>query len=111
MKIRVRWFDPDPGHPGRQRAREGKAPPETMATSKKKKTSRRKRAKATTGETVRTDLDPYEKMKAAVVQASYERFAKELRSACPDSRERSLALTNLEQAKMWAIAAIKRSSW
>lgn len=84
-----------------------------MATSKKKKTPKRKRAKATTEKTVRTVqyLDPYERMKAAVVQASYERFAKDLKSTCPDSRERSLALTNLEQAKMWALAAIKRSPW
>jgi hypothetical protein len=28
---------------------------------------------------------------------------------CPDSREKSLALTNLEQAVMWANAAIARN--
>lgn len=28
---------------------------------------------------------------------------------CPASRERSLALTNLEQATMWAIGSIARS--
>ena len=29
---------------------------------------------------------------------------------CPDSRERSLALTNLEQAVMWANASIARAN-
>lgn len=28
---------------------------------------------------------------------------------CPESRERSLALTNLEQTVMWAIASIARN--
>lgn len=30
-------------------------------------------------------------------------------SSCPDSRERSLALTKLEEAVMWANAAIARN--
>ena len=29
-------------------------------------------------------------------------------NACPDSREKALAMTNLEQAVMWANAAIAR---
>lgn len=29
---------------------------------------------------------------------------------CPDSRERSLAITKIEEAKMWANAAIARNS-
>jgi hypothetical protein len=32
-----------------------------------------------------------------------------INSACPDSREKSLALTNLEQAVMWANASIARN--
>lgn len=28
---------------------------------------------------------------------------------CPESRERALALTNLEQALMWAVAAVARN--
>jgi len=36
-------------------------------------------------------------------------FAHELVSMCPDSRERSLALTKLEEAVMWANAAIARN--
>lgn len=31
-------------------------------------------------------------------------------SACPSSRERSLAVTNLEQALMWAVASIARAT-
>ena len=36
-------------------------------------------------------------------------FALLLESACPESRERSLALTKLEEAVMWANAAIARN--
>lgn len=35
-------------------------------------------------------------------------FAERLEDLCPDSREKSLAFTNLEQAVMWANAAIAR---
>lgn len=41
------------------------------------------------------------------------KYAKEFAYAidlmCPDSREKSLALTNLEQASMWANASIARN--
>jgi hypothetical protein len=36
-------------------------------------------------------------------------MAKMILDYCPTSRERSLALTNLEQAVMWANAAIARN--
>jgi len=36
-------------------------------------------------------------------------FAQELCRFCPDSRERSLALTKLEEAVSWANAAIARN--
>ncbi len=36
-------------------------------------------------------------------------FAEILMLSCPRSRELSLALTNLEQSVMWAIAAIARN--
>jgi len=36
-------------------------------------------------------------------------FAKLITALCPESRELSLALTNLEQAVMWANASIARS--
>jgi hypothetical protein len=48
--------------------------------------------------------------------ARYERirnlakdFAYAIEEMCPDSREKSLALTNLEQASMWANASIARN--
>ena len=36
-------------------------------------------------------------------------LAKRIIHLCPESRERSLALTNLEQAVMWANASIARN--
>ena len=36
-------------------------------------------------------------------------FALEILSRCPESRERSLALTRLEESVMWANAAIARN--
>ena len=36
-------------------------------------------------------------------------FAKLLNDTCPDSREKSLAITALEQAVMWANASIARN--
>ncbi len=48
--------------------------------------------------------------------ARYERirrmamhFATEINATCPDSREKSLALTHLEQCMMWANSAIARN--
>lgn len=36
-------------------------------------------------------------------------FALEVYSSCPDSREKSLAMTKIEEAVMWANAAIARN--
>lgn len=36
-------------------------------------------------------------------------LAKHINSMCPDSREKSLAITKLEEAVMWANAAIARN--
>ncbi len=36
-------------------------------------------------------------------------FASLIDELCPDSREKSLAFTNLEQASMWANASIARN--
>ncbi len=33
-----------------------------------------------------------------------------IEQVCPQSRERSLAITNLEQALMWAVASIARNT-
>lgn len=35
-------------------------------------------------------------------------LAEHIDDKCPDSREKSLALTNLEQTVMWAVASIAR---
>lgn len=37
-------------------------------------------------------------------------FAHLINELCPDSREKSLALTNLEESVMWANASIARNS-
>lgn len=36
-------------------------------------------------------------------------FAEQVAVLCPDSREKSLAQTNIEQATMWAVASIART--
>lgn len=33
-----------------------------------------------------------------------------IEDACPESRERSVAMTNLEQSLMWAVASIARNT-
>jgi len=38
-----------------------------------------------------------------------KRLAELIAGLCPDSREKALALTNLEQATMWANASIARN--
>lgn len=43
------------------------------------------------------------------VRAYVKDLGHEIITRCPDSREKSLALTNLEQASMWAVASIARS--
>lgn len=45
----------------------------------------------------------------SAIRGSAKSFARIVLDTCPDSRERSLALTNLEQAVMWANAAIARN--
>lgn len=42
------------------------------------------------------------------IRAHGEYFATYLLDACPESRERSLAITKMEEAIMWANAAIAR---
>jgi len=46
----------------------------------------------------------YERLRAQALQLSLS-----INHACPDSREKSLAITHLEQAVMWANAAIARN--
>ena len=43
------------------------------------------------------------------IRAKARELAELIEKSCPDSREKSLAHTNLEQAAMWANAAIARN--
>jgi hypothetical protein len=43
------------------------------------------------------------------IRDTAKRFAEQITRSCPPSRERSLAITNLEQAVMWANASIARN--
>lgn len=43
------------------------------------------------------------------IRNSAKALAIVISQSCPDSREKSLALTNLEQAVMWANASIARN--
>lgn len=45
----------------------------------------------------------------ARIRAHAREVAKIIESECPDSRERSLAMTKLEECVMWANAAIARN--
>lgn len=42
------------------------------------------------------------------LRATAEAFAKLIDQTCPDSREKSLAMTKIEEAVMWANASIAR---
>ena len=43
------------------------------------------------------------------IRAKAKEFAELLEAACPDSREKSLAFTKLEESVMWANASIARN--
>lgn len=45
----------------------------------------------------------------AAIRELAQDLAREIGEDCPETREKSLALTNLEQAVMWANAAIARN--
>lgn len=51
-----------------------------------------------------SQAERYELIRSEALQ-----FALTLDDECPESREKSLAITNLEQAVMWANAAIARN--
>ena len=44
-----------------------------------------------------------------VIRQMAKQFADFIDDACPDSREKSLAITKLEEAVMWANASIARN--
>ncbi len=47
--------------------------------------------------------------KYTVLRESAKELALQINELCPDSREKSLAMTKLEEAVMWANAAIARN--
>lgn len=49
-------------------------------------------------------VEKFEKLRAKA-----KAFGFEIAELCPDSREKSLAQTNLEQALMWAVASVARN--
>ncbi|WP_107838958.1 DUF7681 family protein [Metasolibacillus meyeri] len=51
---------------------------------------------------------PGQSEKYDIIRAKAKELAYLMNDVCPDSRERSLAHTNLEQAVMWANASIAR---
>lgn len=69
-------------------------------------------------EDIQKDLDnrftyhspkPGQPEKYSVIRASLKEAAEIIVSACPNSRERSLAITKLEEAGYWANASIARN--
>jgi len=51
-------------------------------------------------------LDEQSAMQADSLRGKFGELAWDLLAICPDNRARSLALTNLQQAKMWAVQAV-----
>jgi hypothetical protein len=47
--------------------------------------------------------------KYELIRSAAHEFAELLNSLCPDSREKSLAVTSLEEAVMWANASVARN--
>lgn len=52
---------------------------------------------------------PGQPEKYSVIRNSLKEVAEVIVSACPDSRERAVALTKLEEAMFWANASIARN--
>lgn len=44
-----------------------------------------------------------------LIRTTGKKMAETIQALCPDSREKALAFTNLEQAIMWANASIARN--
>jgi hypothetical protein len=48
-------------------------------------------------------------LRMETVRVYAKTLGRNIEQCCPESREKALALTNLEQSVMWAIAAIARN--
>lgn len=44
-----------------------------------------------------------------ILRGYFKQLARDIENLCPDSRERSIAITKLEEVVMWANAAIARN--
>jgi len=49
-------------------------------------------------------------VKYNILREMAKRFANEINCHCPDSREKSLAMTNLETALFWSNASVARNN-
>lgn len=56
-------------------------------------------------ETTLPDFNPSNSPVVAGIKDRTEELMRYIREACPDNRCRSIALTNYEQAAMWAVKA------
>ena len=56
------------------------------------------------------DITDDQIVKLNVLREMAKRFANEINQLCPDSREKSLAMTNLETALFWANASVARNN-
>jgi len=55
------------------------------------------------------NADPTQVQNMENIRKNFRALADLLNEMCPDSREKSLAITNLEQAQFWANASIVRN--
>ena len=55
------------------------------------------------------ELEGYQSVKCENLKSWFPEVARAIMFFCPDSRERSLALTNLEQSMFWALEGIRRN--
>ena len=53
--------------------------------------------------------NPEQTMRHEQIRAAVTRLAHAINDLCPESREKSLAITNLEQAQFWANASVARN--
>lgn len=65
-------------------------------------------AKTIVGNYTEHDLSDMEKASVLAVKDNAKNLAFVILDRCPESREKSLAFTKLEEATMWATAAIAR---
>lgn len=55
------------------------------------------------------EADPEKVEKMENLRKNFRELAELINELCPDSREKSLSITNLEEAQFWANASIARN--